>query len=295
MDQSDQLPLQQHPGFLAAVRLLGAKTRVAQIEGAAPVQVIQRFGIDFASRGPVWRDSPERLDPKALRASGLRLLNSEGGDEALLKAAGFRRLVAPRQVAELSLKGSRETRMKRLKGKWRNAYRKAQASPHRVQREKFTPKRHMWLIRAEEEQQKAKGYRTLPAAFTPAFAQANPGQAMVFVAYEKAQAIAAMVVLMHGAVATYHMGWTSKAGRAQAAHNGLLMRAADYARAQGAERLDLGHLDLERAPGLARFKLGTGAEMRSLGGTWARLPFGLGQRRAEAEQGERLGKVAGAS
>jgi hypothetical protein len=36
--------------------------------------------------------------------------------------------------------------------------------------------------------------------------------------------------------------------------------------------LDLGTLDTQNAPGLARFKLGSGATAQLLGGTWARLP-----------------------
>jgi hypothetical protein len=36
--------------------------------------------------------------------------------------------------------------------------------------------------------------------------------------------------------------------------------------------LDLGTVDTENAPGLARFKIGSGAQIRSLGGTWLRIP-----------------------
>ena len=52
----------------------------------------------------------------------------------------------------------------------------------------------------------------------------------------------------------------------------LLLRAAEALWAEGVRWLDLGSLDSERAPGLARFKLGTGAELRPLGATCLVLP-----------------------
>ena len=45
----------------------------------------------------------------------------------------------------------------------------------------------------------------------------------------------------------------------------FLARAAEALRAEGVAWLDLGSVDTEAAPGLARFKLGTGAELRRLG------------------------------
>jgi hypothetical protein len=40
----------------------------------------------------------------------------------------------------------------------------------------------------------------------------------------------------------------------------------------GTQVLDLGSVDTVSAPGLARFKLGAGAQVKSLGGTWLHLP-----------------------
>ena len=55
-------------------------------------------------------------------------------------------------------------------------------------------------------------------------------------------------------------------------HRLLLLRAAEALGAEGVRWLDLGSVDSERAPGLARFKLGTGAELRPLGATCLVLP-----------------------
>ena len=52
----------------------------------------------------------------------------------------------------------------------------------------------------------------------------------------------------------------------------LLMEAARRLAATGVTELDLGTIDTDASPGLARFKLGSGATVQRLGGTWLRLP-----------------------
>ena len=49
-------------------------------------------------------------------------------------------------------------------------------------------------------------------------------------------------------------------------------QAAQALRAEGVRWLDLGSVDNEAAPGLARFKLGTGARLCRLGATCLVLP-----------------------
>ena len=67
-------------------------------------------------------------------------------------------------------------------------------------------------------------------------------------------------------------GHTTAAGRAVSAHTLLLWQAADWLASKGHDRLDLGLINTEDAPGLARFKLGAGACARPLGGTWIWWP-----------------------
>jgi hypothetical protein len=61
------------------------------------------------------------------------------------------------------------------------------------------------------------------------------------------------------------------AGRRKLSAQGKKRHALVLAR-RGITRLDLGTLDTEAAPGLARFKLGSGAAARALGGTWLWWP-----------------------
>jgi len=273
MQTAEHLPLQQHPNFSAAIRQIGAKTQTIDLDGALPVQTINRFGIRFASRGPIWHDTPTDIQKTSLKHSGLHLINSNGGDQSAFRAAGFRRIVAPRQVAELSLLGTSDDRLKRLKGKWRNGWRQGLKHPQIIKKEPFHPTLHHWLLKADLAQQKAKGFRSLPHSFLNAYGIENPGNALVFASILKGKPVAAMVFLLHGKVATYHLGWTSEEGRAVAAHHTITMHAGDDLSQNVVERIDLGTVDFENAKGLARFKLGTGATLRTLGGTWARVPW----------------------
>ncbi len=273
MQSMPQLPLQQHPNFAAAVRKLGRKTEVVELNGSAPIQTLVWFGLRFASRGPIWLGAPAATDVSAVRRSGLHLINSDGGDQQALFGAGYRQIVQPLQVAELSILGSHEDRLARLKGKWRNALRGAWNSSQVIQSETFCKRRHKWLLEADSEQQRAKGFRNLPHEFLQAYADANLGRSIVFSAYSKAEPIAAMLFLVHGSVATYHLGWTGIEGRKHRSHHAILMQAGDCLSAQGVERIDLGKIDRVNSRNLARFKSGTGAVTRSLGGTWVRVPF----------------------
>jgi len=101
---------------------------------------------------------------------------------------------------------------------------------------------------------------------------ANPGQAKLFTAFDGRDPVAQMLFLRHGGGATYHIGHTTGRGRALSAHNLLLWNAMCWLAAKGHRRLDLGLISTDKAAGLARFKLATGATARALGGTWLWWP-----------------------
>lgn len=260
-----ELPLQQHPSFGAALEKLGTNVGRIDIEGAAPTQIIKRYGITFAPRGPIW----DAEDLIALRRSPLRIINAERPSD-IYKKAGFRQLMTPAHVAELDLRDT--DWLAKAHGKWRNAWRKSQKSGLKLQRTTFDAALHEWLLIEDRNQQRRKKFRALPHSIIHAYAAISPHDVVVFSARKKRTDIAAMLFLQHGQVATYHVGWSSALGRATNAHHALLAHAADCFSARGVTRLDLGLVDTENAAGLARFKIGTGARVRSLGGTWLRVP-----------------------
>lgn len=273
------LPLAQSAGYARAMSRLGVA--VDELTLSAPhgtighallqtrrLPVLGRVGL--ISRGPVWCGPPDAaLLGRTLAALGHPvILNADGIGAAALAAAGFFRIMTPATIARLDLSGDRAARRARMHQKWRNRLVRAEDGPLRVDRAAMPADPGHWLLRAEAAQRRARRYRDLPAAFTLAFAEANPGEAHLFTATLRGEPVAAMLVLRHGPTASYHIGHTTDAGRAQNAHTLLLARAADWLAGHGVEVLELGTLDTVNTPGLARFKLGSGAGPHRLGGTW---------------------------
>ncbi len=73
--------------------------------------------------------------------------------------------------------------------------------------------------------------------------------------------------LRYGNSATYYLSWTTSLGRERNAAHLLLWQGLLQLRETGVKWLDLGGMDA-RAPGLARFKLGLGADAVTYSGTW---------------------------
>jgi lipid II:glycine glycyltransferase (peptidoglycan interpeptide bridge formation enzyme) len=277
------LPLQQHPNFARTLALMGRKHRRVSVSDKGRILVtalyIERelgpFGkIGLASRGPIWTSAPEpRAMNRFLRASGRVICNFESHSE-MRRNTGAWNLMTPQSITELDLTDSNASRLANAQQKWRNRLRHAQNADITISRSNFDPDKHNWLLEHDRAQQKAKGFRAWPSDVTNAYAVANPKAAQIFVAHKKTGPVAAMLFLRHGPVATYHIGWTNDDGRVDCAHNLLLENAACWLKEQGHVRLDLGQIDTHNAAGLARFKLGTGAQLRVLGGTWLFTPTG---------------------
>lgn len=276
-------PLQQHPHFAAALAGINRPMVAAPLPGHGEVQVMERRiwpirkKLRVVSRGPVWAtpqcDDVHLSSILALRAAGVSVINAESTPANVMRAAGFRQIMTPASIAVVDLRGGAEYRRAAMSAKWRNALRKAEHAGLTVTARSFDALQDKWILTADADQQSRRGYAALPGMVTQAYAVMNKGQVLVVTAGNRSAIIAAMIFLRHGATATYHIGWTSEAGRDCNAHNLCLSTAMDVLHTQGFETLDLGTLDTEHAAGLARFKLGAGAQVRQLGGTWLHLPI----------------------
>jgi lipid II:glycine glycyltransferase (peptidoglycan interpeptide bridge formation enzyme) len=154
-----------------------------------------------------------------------------------------------------------------LAGKWRNRLRVAERTGVAV-----TPGSDATLdrlIAEEAAQRRTRGYRSLPPAFTHAL---PPECLRLWEWRHNGEIAAAMAFVRHGRSASYHLGWASDVARQPGVHTVMLMAAATALREEGVDWLDLGSVDTDRAPGLARFKLGTGATLHQLGATCLVLP-----------------------
>lgn len=273
------IPLPQSAGFRRAARLLGLTVSELTLttQGAPTALALMQTRrlpglgrVGLISRGPLWSGPP---DPDGL-AQALRalrhpvLLNAEIQPGSDLARAGFLPVMTPATLARLDLRDTTATRRARMHQKWRNRLRRAEDGPLRIRRSALPPDPNHWLLAAERQQRHDRRYRGLPPEFCAAWAQANPHMAQLFTAELKSRPVAAMLFLRHGRSATYQIGHTTEAGRSFHAHTLLLANAADWLADHGTDWLDLGTLDTQNAPGLARFKLGSGAQPHRLGGTW---------------------------
>ena len=85
----------------------------------------------------------------------------------------------------------------------------------------------------------------------PQHARANPGQAKLFTAHWGKEPVAAILILRHGAAATYHIGHIRSSGRLMSAHNLLMWSVMLWAKAKGAASLAVsGLIMVVRPPSL---------------------------------------------
>lgn len=273
------LPLWQSPGFMRALRRFGTDAELRNLGEAGQAMILRRrFGpfatIAFTSRGPVWAEqATPQMQISALRDSGLRIINADHTAPDILRGAGFRQIRAAASVIMLDIVQDPDQQLRACHGKWRNAYRQGIRATPQTRHAPFDPIKDAWLFSADRAHQKAKGYKALPPAIVQAMAAQDRQSVMVSQMMLGPTPVAAMLFLIHGAAATYHIGVTTGAGRDARAHHVLLMQAAGKLARRGVRQIELGLHHPDAAPGLARFKLGSGARLQRLGGTWLKLPF----------------------
>ncbi|MFX0540115.1 GNAT family N-acetyltransferase [Roseovarius sp. S4756] len=275
-------PLQQSGIYASVLREFGCASMLAQMRGDGTLLgrariYLRRAGplrLAWLPRGPVW-------DPAASRDQRAELVT------ALPRAAPWRALWAssadtsgPRlgvpvskgvQMAQLDLRPDEASRRAALDGKWRNRLKRAEAAGLRVIARPLDMACDAPFLQNEEAQRRARRYAALPPDFTSKWATLAPRDSLMLIAEDAGAPIAFMLMLLHSDMATYHIGWTGACGRALNAHTLLLWRASCLLAQSGYSALDLGRTDAAQTPGIARFKLGTGAAGRELGPTRLRL------------------------
>lgn len=258
------LPLQQSPVYAEALARLGAVPRWVDL-GCGKALVIERGRLRMVMRGPVWSDGCSAPDRRmALRGLARWPGVTIATPEEDIRGFGLIPLVTPLHHAVWQLGPGLRAGMAR---NWRNHLSRAERSGVRITRGDGA--RLDQLILVEGQQRAQRRYRALPEAFT----RTMSGDCLRLWEWRKAGAMqAGMAFIRHGTSASYHLAWGSDLARAENVHHLMLTRAAEALFAEGVRWLDLGSLDAERAPGLARFKLGTGAGLRRLGATLLVLP-----------------------
>lgn len=289
------LPLPQSPEFARTCAHLNLPMRRCKSESRSGMRLswqvqsrkLRLLGrVDLVSRGPVAEDPDQVSDwlHRWQRWHDRRplILNADGISPQELREAGFWPLLTPSTIGLLPLGDTTQMRAS-LKQKWRNRLNKAEQNELKTHR--YALRGQNWLLDVEQVQARQKGYRGLPPTFWASFAQANPGQAVVFEAQRNGRPVASVLILLHGRMATWQIGYSNDEGRQSCAMNLLIWQTMCWLASRGHDCLDLGVLNSDDAKGLAHFKLGTGARAHQLGGTWLhygplaplarRLPRGL--------------------
>ncbi len=267
------------PVHRAAIVEDGETVGYAQFTGR---RFLGRVHVSTCTRGPVWTAdvgaATRREAYRALRQTiplpwprGVFMTpDADGAEDEPLRAARLRQVMSPYSTAILDLTTPDDDLLRAMQGKWRNRLRRAEDAAIKVTITAAKPGAYAWLLEEEAAQQRSRRYRTMPPAMVAAWqvqASAQEG-VMLATATRGAEKLGSMLFLTHGAGALYHFGLASAAGRAVNAHNLLLWRMVKALRKKGVESLDLGGLDTVDHPGIARFKLGSGAKVKTLCGTW---------------------------
>ncbi|MEQ8255559.1 MAG: GNAT family N-acetyltransferase [Roseovarius confluentis] len=271
--------LHQHPRYGAAMQAIGAEVGWLALKDGADTpgtaQLLRRrlgpLRVTWLPRGPVLAP---RTDPGSalMPLPGPSIVQPDTpAMDCLFRSNGYRALLTPAHVAELDLTPGPKALFAGLHGKWRNRLRAAKAGQLRTHHRPFDPDRDADLLILDQRQRRARGYRALPPGFTCAYAGIHRQATRLFTAHDRAGRLAYLLFLLHGATATYHIGWAAPAARRTHAHTLLMWQAITDLHQRGVTRLDLGTVDTEAAPGLARFKLGTGVTARPLGATLLQL------------------------
>jgi hypothetical protein len=258
------LPFPQSDTYAVAMRALGATVFTCDL-GIGQAQVVQRGRLRLISRGPDWQrgtvpDDARKALRRMARWAGVTLVTPETN----VQGPGLIPVVTPMHHAIWDLSGDPRARMRR---NWRShlaCAERAGITPVRGGAETLD-----LLVAHDASQARARRY----AGHTRAFTHALPQQHLRLWSWQIAGRIeAAMAFVVHGSSASYHLGWAGQTARASGVHNMMLWQAALALRGEGIRWLDLGSVNDEDAPGLAHFKLGTGAALRQLGHTLLVLP-----------------------
>lgn len=281
--------LQQDWAYGAACTALGSDVLRAEIRDAGvaigAVQLIHRPFLGLvhaavATRGPVWRPGLARdAMAEALRClcralplprwRGLFVTPETDASDSLGES-GFHRIMTPYATVELDLTRPAEALRTAMHQKWRNRLVGAERAGLEIGRADARPEMYRWLLEAETGQQRRLRYRALPPELVPMWQQAGGGL-RIYTAERDERMLGAMLFLLHGNRATYHIGWIHPEGRRISAHNLLLWHAMQKLPKMGVDVLDLGGINTRESPGVARFKLGTGGQVRTLCGTWVHI------------------------
>jgi lipid II:glycine glycyltransferase (peptidoglycan interpeptide bridge formation enzyme) len=290
--------LQQDWSYGAILRQLGAGVDRAVIYKddvpLAMVQIIQRkflkfFDVSTIHRGPVFigdivKEDQELIVEKILKEYPRKFKNfciiTPEEDSSVFLKEGRRQIYTGHSTNVLDLTKPEEELWGELSSKNRNKIRKAQKNNLKFTISDYRDDHMNFILGEELKQQKSVGYSGLPPDFTVLYGELSGQKSKVIkekvitvFAYKDNKTphdlpIAGAVCLLHGNCATYHIGWNGSEGRKLQAMNHVLWQMIKKLKMMNIKYLDLGGLNTDKAPDIARFKLSFGGKLKSLSGSF---------------------------
>lgn len=259
--------------------------------GGRPAAVIQAFErrvprlgtMVRVTRGPVWL-TPS--DDENIRLPALRLIHQQWrlrarclnlwmpelpagpASMALMSGCGARRMTTGYSTVRLDLTPAAAELRAKLHGAWRYGLKRAEHNGLRINRARGGPPME-WLIRNYNTHRRKARYAGPPPDLVRSCAQTGrEGDVLMLRALAGREPVSGILVLRHGPTATFFIAWSGPLGRHLNAQNLLLWHAVQELKEAGVRWFDLGGVNGQAAPGVARFKLGLGGELHTLAGTF---------------------------
>lgn len=249
----------------------GAGTAIGCMQ-LADRRLLGPCGAAFLLRGPVWLVDPPVIDVRPALLGAVRdhfrrrllVWAPESG-----AGAPRRPIITGYSTSWLDLADGPDLLRRRLCADWRQRLRRAEDGSLAIRRTSDGAAID-WLLDCNEAYRQQVGYRGPTRTFLGrlAYAARAADELLLLLAHRQGDPAAGVMILRHGGSATYEVGYITIEGRRLLATHLLLWRAVEILHAEGVRWLDLGGIATDRAPGIARFKLGLGGEVATLPGTF---------------------------
>ena len=282
--------MQQDWAYGTSLKNLGIEVHRAEVilngETVALAQFICRrygfvLGFALCTRGPLWlKPVPAAERAKIyvelkrslpMKRPRFALFSPDIHDAADESVGRLTRVMTGYSTVLIDLTQSPEDFRAGMEGRWRNRLVASERAGLNIVRTGANPAQYRWLLEEERAQRQSKGFHGLPIEFVESYIHSRSQTTktmMVLRAEHQKDKVAAMLFLLHGTAATYHVGWSNDMGRETNAHNLLMWRAFHELRERGIRTLDLGGINTRSLAGISRFKIGTGGKVVTYAGTF---------------------------
>ncbi len=278
--------MQQHWTYGASMRVPGMQVHRAEVivdgRSVALAQFVCRrygllFGVALCTRGPLWlAEVPDALKARIqrelkrtlpLRRPRFILFSPDLAEPSHASMATLTRVLTGYSTVIVDLSQSLQQLRAGLHAYWRNRLAAAERSGISIATVGNAPHEYRWVLDEERRQRERKNFYSLPLGFVDNYIDAGgAAAALILKAEYQSRPVAAMLFLLHGTSATYHLGWSNPQGRALNAHNLVLWNAFEQLKQRGIEKLDLGGVNTHDLPGISRFKINTGGKVVTYAG-----------------------------